>query len=79
MDVMESFLTVNKGVMSIENSNGKIYWDSAAFRPDVKFVLEENKKYRASVFYGIVNLPSGKIVKYPTSIKIGTRKFVNIR
>lgn len=76
---MDSFITVKEGILSIEDSNGKIYWDSSAFRPDIKFVLDENKKYRASVLYDVENLPSGRTVKYPSYIKIGTKKFINIR
>ena len=42
-----------------------IFWDSGAFRPDLKLFLKNNTKYNAKINYAKENLQSGNVVIYP--------------
>jgi len=57
-----------------------IFWDSEAFRPDLKLFLKNGITYDAKIKYAKENLQSGNVVIYPKKISLDkSRIFINIR
>lgn len=54
------------------------FWNMTSFQPPLSDVLSKGKRYRGVVSYDVQNLPSGKPVKIPKTIKIGTKTYCNM-
>ncbi len=68
-----------------KNRNGKsVFWDSTAFRPDIRNILTVGKKYSAKCLFDSENLPGNKTVIFPKEMEVAIApkkkvKFVNVR
>lgn len=60
---------------------GDKFWDSGAFRPDLKLFLKNGVKYNAKIKFNKENLQTGDVVTYPKKITISNplKNFINIR
>lgn len=64
-----------------EMRSGKIvrsFWSMASFQPPIDTALLKGKRYRGVVSYDTQNLPSGKVIRIPKSIKVGTKTYCNL-
>lgn len=55
----------------------RVFWNMASFRPPLNEFLSKGRRYRSTVTYEIQNLPSGKKIRIPKSIKVGTKTYCN--
>lgn len=56
----------------------KMFWNMSSFRPSMETLLTKGVRYRGVVVYDTQNLPSGKAVRIPKSIKVGTKTYCNM-
>lgn len=56
----------------------KTFWNINSFYPSMETLLIKGRRYRSTISYDTQNLPSGKQIRVPKSIKVGTKTYCNM-